>query len=55
MLLYGGGSSKKHGIYEQVKTALNDHEVIEFGGIPANPEYEVLLNALKIIKKENID
>jgi NADP-dependent alcohol dehydrogenase len=54
LMLYGGGSIKKNGIYEQVKTALAEHQVMEFGGIPANPEYEVLLNALKVIKDENI-
>tara|TARA_R110002050_G_scaffold6781_1_gene27290 strand:+ start:1968 stop:3128 length:1161 start_codon:yes stop_codon:yes gene_type:complete len=54
LMLYGGGSIKKNGIYEQVKTALADHQVMEFGGIPANPEYEVLLKALDVIKKENI-
>lgn len=54
LMLYGGGSIKKNGIFEQVKTALADHQVMEFGGIPANPEYEVLLNALKVIKDENI-
>tara|TARA_R110002049_G_scaffold79084_1_gene201677 strand:+ start:638 stop:1798 length:1161 start_codon:yes stop_codon:yes gene_type:complete len=54
LLLYGGGSIKKNGIYEQVKTALNKVDVIEFGGIPANPEYAVLMEALKIIKNENI-
>ena len=54
LMLYGGGSIKKNGIYEQVKTALAKVEVIEFGGIPANPEYSVLMEALKIIKEENI-
>lgn len=54
LMLYGGGSIKTNGIYEQVKDALKDFEVIEFGGIPANPEYEVLLEALQIIKTENI-
>ena len=54
LMLYGGGSIKKNGIYEQVKTALSEHEVLEFGGIPANPEYAVLLKALSLIKKENI-
>lgn len=54
LLLYGGGSIKTNGIYEQVKTALNGFDVVEFGGIPANPEYEVLLEALKVIKAENI-
>ena len=55
MMLYGGGSIKKNGIYEQIKNALKDFEVIEFGGIPANPEYEILVQALEIIKKENVN
>lgn len=54
LMVYGGGSIKTNGIYEQVKTALKDFEMIEFGGVPANPEYSVLLKALDIIKKEKI-
>ncbi|SDW17946.1 NADP-dependent alcohol dehydrogenase [Lutibacter oricola] len=54
LVLFGGGSIKKNGVYEQVSNALSNFEVIEFGGIPANPEYEVLLEALDIIKAENI-
>ena len=54
LLLYGGGSIKTNGIYEQVKTALDGFDVVEFGGIPANPEYEVLLEALKVIKEQHI-
>ena len=54
LLLYGGGSIKKNGIYDQVKTALADVDVTEFGGIPANPEYATLMEALKVIKDENI-
>lgn len=55
LLLYGGGSIKKNGIYEQVKNATAQVEVVEFGGVPANPEYEVLLKALKVIKDEHIN
>ena len=54
LVLYGEGSIKKNGIYDQVKKALSTFEVVEFGGIPANPEYEVLLKALDIIKTEKI-
>lgn len=54
LLLYGGGSIKKNGIYDQVKTALSKVDVVEFGGIPANPEYATLMKALKVIKDENI-
>lgn len=54
LMLYGGGSIKTNGIYEQVKHALINFNVIEFGGIPANPEYAVLVKALEIIKSEKI-
>ena len=54
LMLYGGGSIMKNGVYEQVKKALSDYKVVEFGGIPANPEYSVLVDALKVIKEENI-
>jgi NADP-dependent alcohol dehydrogenase len=54
LLLYGGGSIKNNGVYNQVKAALTNFEVLEFGGIPANPEYAVLMEALKVIKSENI-
>tara|TARA_R110002073_G_scaffold72537_1_gene177259 strand:- start:244469 stop:245629 length:1161 start_codon:yes stop_codon:yes gene_type:complete len=54
LVLYGGGSIKKNGIYKQVKTALADFDTVEFGGIPANPEYAVLMDALKVIKEEKI-
>ena len=54
LMLYGGGSIKKNGVYEQVKDALKEYEVVEFGGIPANPEYEVLLKALAEIKNHDI-
>ena len=54
LLLYGGGSIKKNGIYDQVKSALENIDVTEFGGIPANPEYATLMEALKVIKTKNI-
>lgn len=55
LMLYGGGSIKRNGIYEQVKEALKNHQLLEFGGIPANPEYEVLMQALRVIRTEGID
>lgn len=55
LILYGGGSIKKNGIYNQVIKALANYDVIEFGGIPPNPEYSVLMKALDLIKKEKID
>ncbi|MGB0851081.1 MAG: iron-containing alcohol dehydrogenase [Bacteroidia bacterium] len=55
LLLYGGGSIKKNGIYDQVTDALQGFSYTEFGGIPANPEYEILMEALAIIKSKKID
>lgn len=54
LMLYGGGSIKRNGIYEKVKGELTNFEVIEFGGIEANPQYSTLLKALEIIKSEGI-
>ena len=33
LLVYGGGSIFKNGVHAQVMSALNDYQVIEFGGI----------------------
>lgn len=55
LMIYGGGSIKNNGVYDQVKEALKNHDLYEFGGVPANPEYEVLANALSFIKEKNIN
>ncbi len=55
LMVYGGGSIKKNGVYDQVTKALKDHQVTEFEGVPANPEYETLLEALEVIREKEID
>lgn len=54
LVLYGGGSIKKNGIYDNVMSALNGFDVVEFGGIEANPEFSTLMRALEVIKREEI-
>jgi len=54
LLAYGGGSIFKNGVYDQVKAALGDRNVIEFGGIEPNPRYETLKGAIEVVKTENI-
>jgi NADP-dependent alcohol dehydrogenase len=54
LLAYGGGSIFKNGVYDQVKAALADFELLEFGGIEPNPRYETLMKAVEIIRKENV-
>jgi len=54
LLAYGGGSIFKNGVYDQVKAALPNHDIIEFGGIEPNPRFETLMKAVEIIRAEKI-
>ena len=54
LLAYGGGSIFKNGVYDQVKAALKDFEIVEFGGIEPNPHFETLMKAVAIVKEQNI-
>ena len=55
LVLYGGGSIKKNGVYEQVEQALDGYEWQEFGGIEPNPTVETLDKAVAIIKQTGVD
>ncbi len=55
MVTYGGGSILKNGVYDQVKVAIRNRDIIEFGGIEPNPKYETLMKAVAICKKEKVD
>ena len=55
LMIYGGGSIKKNGVYDQVTDALKGHSVTEFCGIEPNPLYETCMEAVKIIKEQGID
>ncbi len=55
MLIYGGGSIFKNGVYASVKEALKGFNVVEFGGIEPNPVYETSMQAVEIVKEKKID
>ncbi|WP_414563510.1 MULTISPECIES: iron-containing alcohol dehydrogenase [unclassified Anabaena] len=55
LMTYGGGSIKTNGVYEQVKSALTEFQVTEFGGIEPNPHLETLLKAVEIVRQEGIN
>lgn len=55
LLLYGGGSIKKNGVYQQIVENLNGYTVVEFEGIEPNPHYETAMKAVELIKKEKLD
>jgi NADP-dependent alcohol dehydrogenase len=55
MLIYGGGSILKNGVYDKVKEALKSYKVTEFRGIEPNPTYETSMKAVEVIKEKKID
>jgi NADP-dependent alcohol dehydrogenase len=55
LIVYGGGSIKRNGIYDKVKNALNGYTTFEFAGIEPNPQYETLMKAAQIVRQYNID
>ena len=55
LMLYGGGSIFRNGIYDKVKEALKSYNLTEFGGIEPNPTYETAMKAVELIKTEKID
>jgi NADP-dependent alcohol dehydrogenase len=55
LLVYGGGSIKKNGVYDQVIKALENHTFVEFSGVEVNPTVETMNKAVKIVKEEKID
>jgi NADP-dependent alcohol dehydrogenase len=55
LLLYGGGSIKRNGVYDQVKAALNGCTIEEFGGIEPNPLYETILKAAELCRRAGVE
>jgi len=57
LLHYGGGSIKKSGLYDRVKSALEKEniEVIELGGVKPNPRLSLVKEGIKLCKEHNID
>ena len=54
LMTYGGGSIKRNGVHDQVKDALQNHEMLEFGGIEPNPQYETLMKAVRLAREEYV-
>ncbi len=55
LMVYGGGSIRKNGLYDKVKTLLADFEVFELAGVEPNPKITSVRDGVKICKAENID
>lgn len=55
LVVYGGGSIKTNGIYDDVMSYLIGYNVFEFSGVEANPEFTTLMQAVDVIREMNID
>jgi NADP-dependent alcohol dehydrogenase len=55
LVLYGGESARRTGTLGEVRAALGERSVSEFGGIEPNPSYETLMRAVEQVRAENID
>ncbi|AHV98779.1 iron-containing alcohol dehydrogenase [Paenibacillus sabinae] len=58
LLLYGGGSIKKNGMYDQVIKALSeitDVHVVELSGVEPNPRLTTVNKGIDLVKDNNLD
>lgn len=55
MITYGGQSAVKNGLIEKAKKVLAPREIVEFGGIEPNPQFETLMKAVRLGKSQSID
>ena len=57
LLVYGGGSIKRSGLYDRVLSELaqSDAKVFELGGVEPNPRIETVRKGVSICKEEQID
>jgi len=55
LLLAGGGSIKRNGVYDQVRAALAGRTVFEHFGVEANPDYRTLMVAVELCRRERVE
>ena len=57
LLVYGGGSIKKTGLYNKVIKKLSEHdiEIFEFSGIKPNPVVSHVREGITLVKENNIE
>lgn len=55
LLVYGGGSIKKTGLYEKIKDLLKDFSITELSGIEPNPKLSSVREGVRLCKEHQID
>lgn len=57
LLAYGGGSLKRTGLYDKIRSWLDEcgKQVTDFGGIMSNPTYAKVQEGARIVRENDID
>ena len=55
LVTHGGGSIFQNGVWQQVEEALAGYQLVRFGGIEANPQFDTLVRAAELAKAESCD
>ncbi|PIC56655.1 NADH-dependent alcohol dehydrogenase [Sporosarcina sp. P12(2017)] len=57
LLVYGGGSIKRNGLYDEIMKLLKDHdfEVVDMPGVEPNPRLSTAIKGADLCKEHNID
>ena len=56
LLVYGGGSIKRNGVYDRINSLLSDdHTIIDYGNVEPNPKIEHIREGVRICKERGVD
>lgn len=57
LIVYGGGSIKKNGVYDQITDILDANNIFhcEVSGVQPNPKVDVIRNGVEIGRENNVD
>ena len=57
MLAYGGGSIKKSGVYDEMRSLLTEagKEIVDFSGIMPNPTYAKVQEGAALVREKKVD
>ena len=53
LLVYGGGSIKRTGLYDRVKNALKEFEIFDLGGVEPNPRVETVRKGAALCREKD--
>lgn len=57
LIVYGGGSIKKIGLYDKITKIFNDNKIsyVELSGVEPNPRIETVRKGIEICRKNNVE